>query len=74
MKVKLWSRRTRSVCTVAGTGHGFTTPEDHINYLMVRFDPDKVTPIRGEEQSPEHGNCPSPLGHDPSISTCASVS
>jgi mannose-6-phosphate isomerase-like protein (cupin superfamily) len=35
----------------AGTGHWFTKIDDHINYLMVRYDPDKVTPLRGEEQS-----------------------
>jgi mannose-6-phosphate isomerase-like protein (cupin superfamily) len=35
----------------AGTGHWFTKIDDHINYLMVRFDPDKVTPLRDEEQS-----------------------
>jgi len=35
----------------AGTGHWFTKIDDHINYLMVRIDPDKVTPLRGEEQS-----------------------
>lgn len=35
----------------AGTGHLFTRIDDHINYLMVRIDPDKVTPLRGEEQS-----------------------
>lgn len=35
----------------AGTGHWFTRIDDHINYLMVRFDPDKVTPLRSEEQS-----------------------
>jgi mannose-6-phosphate isomerase-like protein (cupin superfamily) len=28
----------------AGTGHWFTRIDDHINYLMVRIDPDKVTP------------------------------
>jgi mannose-6-phosphate isomerase-like protein (cupin superfamily) len=28
----------------AGTGHWFTHIDDHINYLMVRIDPDKVTP------------------------------
>src|SRR5467141_5430747 len=32
----------------AGTGHLFTKIDDHINYLMVRIDPDKVTPVRGE--------------------------
>ena len=35
----------------AGTGHLFTRIDDHINYLMVRFDPDKVTPVRNEAQS-----------------------
>jgi len=28
----------------AGTGHQFTKIDDHITYLMVRVDPDKVTP------------------------------
>ena len=28
----------------AGTGHWFTKINDHINYLMIRIDPDKVTP------------------------------
>jgi mannose-6-phosphate isomerase-like protein (cupin superfamily) len=35
----------------AGTGHWFTKIDDHINYLMVRIDPDKVTPLRTEAQS-----------------------
>jgi mannose-6-phosphate isomerase-like protein (cupin superfamily) len=35
----------------AGTGHWFTKIEDHIDYLMVRVDPDKVTPLRGEQES-----------------------
>jgi len=35
----------------AGTGHWFTRIDDHINYLMVRIDPDKVTPLKSEEQS-----------------------
>jgi len=35
----------------AGTGHWFTKIDDHINYLMVRIDPDKVTPLKSEEQS-----------------------
>jgi mannose-6-phosphate isomerase-like protein (cupin superfamily) len=35
----------------AGTGHWFTKIDDHINYLMVRIDPDKVTPLRSEAQS-----------------------
>jgi hypothetical protein len=35
----------------AGTGHWFTKIDDHINYLMVRIDPDKVTPLRDERTS-----------------------
>jgi mannose-6-phosphate isomerase-like protein (cupin superfamily) len=35
----------------AGTGHWFTRIDDHINYLMVRIDPDKVTPLRDEGAS-----------------------
>ena len=35
----------------AGTGHLFTKIDDHIDYLMVRIDPDKVTPIRDEAAS-----------------------
>ena len=38
----------------AGTGHWFTKIDDHINYLMIRIDPDKVTPIKGEAQSLEY--------------------
>jgi mannose-6-phosphate isomerase-like protein (cupin superfamily) len=30
----------------AGTGHWFTRIDDHITYLMVRIDPDKVTPLK----------------------------
>jgi mannose-6-phosphate isomerase-like protein (cupin superfamily) len=30
----------------AGTGHQFTKIDDHIVYLMVRIDPDKVTPLK----------------------------
>ena len=30
----------------AGTGHWFTRIDDHIDYLMVRIDPDKVTPLK----------------------------
>jgi mannose-6-phosphate isomerase-like protein (cupin superfamily) len=39
------------VVVPAGTGHLFTHIDDHINYLMVRVDPDKVTPTRSEAQS-----------------------
>jgi mannose-6-phosphate isomerase-like protein (cupin superfamily) len=35
----------------AGTGHWFTRIDDHITYLMVRIDPDKVTPIKDEAAS-----------------------
>jgi mannose-6-phosphate isomerase-like protein (cupin superfamily) len=35
----------------AGTGHQFTQIDDHIKYLMVRIDPDKVTPIKTEADS-----------------------
>lgn len=38
----------------AGTGHWFTKIDDHIDYLMVRIDPDKVTPLRSEQQSLEY--------------------
>jgi mannose-6-phosphate isomerase-like protein (cupin superfamily) len=35
----------------AGTGHQFTKIDDHITYLMVRIDPDKVTPLKTEADS-----------------------
>jgi mannose-6-phosphate isomerase-like protein (cupin superfamily) len=35
----------------AGTGHWFTKIDDHITYVMVRIDPDKVTPLRDEAAS-----------------------
>jgi hypothetical protein len=35
----------------AGTGHWFTKIDDHITYLMVRFDPDRVTPLKDEAAS-----------------------
>jgi mannose-6-phosphate isomerase-like protein (cupin superfamily) len=38
----------------AGTGHWFTRIDDHIDYLMVRIDPDKVTPLKSEAQSKEY--------------------
>jgi mannose-6-phosphate isomerase-like protein (cupin superfamily) len=38
----------------AGTGHWFTAIEDHIDYLMVRIDPDKLTPLKSEAQSQEY--------------------
>ena len=38
----------------AGTGHLFTKIDDHIDYLMVRIDPDKVTPVRDEAASQQY--------------------
>ena len=38
----------------AGTGHWFTRIDDHISYLMIRIDPDKVTPLKGEAQSRDY--------------------
>jgi mannose-6-phosphate isomerase-like protein (cupin superfamily) len=38
----------------AGTGHWFTKIDDHIDYLMIRIDPDKVTPLKSEAQSKEY--------------------
>ena len=35
----------------AGVGHQFTQIDDHIRYLMVRVDPDKVVPLKDEEAS-----------------------
>jgi len=35
----------------AGTGHWFTKIDDHIYYLMVRIDPDKLTPLKDEAAS-----------------------
>jgi len=35
----------------AGTGHQFTRIEDHLSYVMVRIDPDKVTPLMDEAKS-----------------------
>ena len=35
----------------AGTGHWFTKIDDHITYLMIRVDPDKVAPLKDEAAS-----------------------
>lgn len=35
----------------AGTGHLFKHIDDHIDYIMVRVDPDKVTPLKDEKAS-----------------------
>jgi mannose-6-phosphate isomerase-like protein (cupin superfamily) len=44
----------------AGTGHWFTKIDDHITYLMVRIDPDKVTPLRDEAASKAYLAKPKP--------------
>ena len=38
----------------AGTGHWFTRIDDHINYLMIRIDPDKVAPLKDEAKSRDY--------------------
>lgn len=35
----------------AGTGHQFTEIDDHLTYLMVRVDPDKILPLKNEAES-----------------------
>ncbi|HEY7671458.1 MAG TPA: hypothetical protein VIC71_04510 [Gammaproteobacteria bacterium] len=35
----------------AGTGHQFAKIDDHITYIMVRIDPDKVVPLMDEAAS-----------------------
>lgn len=35
----------------AGTGHLFTEIPDHITYLMVRIDPDKIVPTKNQAES-----------------------
>jgi mannose-6-phosphate isomerase-like protein (cupin superfamily) len=46
----------------AGTGHWFQKIDDHVNYLMIRFDPDKVTPLKSEAQSKAYLSKPAPTG------------
>ncbi len=38
----------------AGTGHWYTKIDDHIDYLMIRIDPDKATPLRDEAASQQY--------------------
>jgi len=47
----------------AGTGHWFQKIDDHIDYLMVRIDPDKVTPIKDEAASKAYLSKPAPRGN-----------
>jgi mannose-6-phosphate isomerase-like protein (cupin superfamily) len=35
----------------AGTGHLFTRIDDHIRYLMIRLDPEKLAPLKDEAAS-----------------------
>ena len=42
----------------AGTGHWFTKIDDHITYVIVRIDPDKVVPLKSQAQSRAHLNTP----------------
>jgi hypothetical protein len=35
----------------AGVGHWYTKIDDHITYMMVRIDPDKVVPLKDEAAS-----------------------
>ena len=46
----------------AGTGHWFTKIDDHIDYLMVRIDPDKVTTLKDEAASRAYLSKPAPRG------------
>jgi cupin superfamily acireductone dioxygenase involved in methionine salvage len=46
----------------AGTGNWFTRIDDHIDCIMVRIDPDKVTPTKSEAQSKDCLSKPAPRG------------
>jgi mannose-6-phosphate isomerase-like protein (cupin superfamily) len=35
----------------AGTGHWYTKIDDHMTYLMIRLDPDKIIPLKDEAAS-----------------------
>ena len=55
----------------AGTGHWFTKIDDHIDYLMVRIDPDKVTPIKDEAASKAYLSKPAAARKlDPELTWC----
>jgi mannose-6-phosphate isomerase-like protein (cupin superfamily) len=47
-----------AVIIPAGTGHWFTHIDDHITYLMIRIDPDKVTPTMDAAASQAWLNTP----------------
>ncbi len=38
----------------AGTGRWSTKIDDHMDYFMVRIDPDKIMPLKSEAQSKEY--------------------
>jgi len=44
----------------AGTGHLFTEIPDHITYMMVRIDPDKVVPTKSQAESEADLKAPPP--------------
>src|SRR6202047_2631342 len=46
----------------AGNGHWFTKIAGHIDHLMVRIDPDKLTPLKSEAQSQEYLSKPARRG------------
>lgn len=46
----------------AGTGHWFTHIDDHLDYIMIRIDPDRVTPLKDAAQSQDYLSKPAPTG------------
>ena len=40
-----------SIIIPAGVGHWFTRVDNHIRYVIIRIDPDKVTPLKDEAAS-----------------------
>jgi hypothetical protein len=48
----------------AGTGHSWIAVPDHVTYLMIRLDPDKILPLKSEEQSKAHLAKPYHPGQD----------
>jgi mannose-6-phosphate isomerase-like protein (cupin superfamily) len=51
-----------AVIIPAGTGHWFQKIDDHLTYLMVRVDPDKMTPLKDEAASKADLAGPPPKG------------
>ena len=51
-----------AVIIPAGTGHWFQKIDDHLTYLMVRVDPDKMTPLKDEAASKADLAGPPPQG------------